>query len=43
MAWGKTDTRNRREEPALMGVKSPEEALNDCAKKIEEYLKAEKE
>jgi len=26
-----------------MGVKSPEEALNDCAKKIEEYLKAEKE
>jgi len=30
-------------EPALRGVKSPEEALNDCAKKIEEYLKAEKE
>ncbi|MCK4233009.1 ABC transporter substrate-binding protein [candidate division WOR-3 bacterium] len=28
-------------EPVLRGVKSPEEALNDCAKRIEEYLRSE--
>lgn len=41
--WGRQILGTEGIEPALRGVKSPEEALNDCAKKIEEYLKAEKE